>query len=144
MQTKLLEKSIFLLVTFVLVVFLLWFSTRKPSSKTNDLNVLKNDRMIELQHGSYLFSLNSEYRLAVSVEEEGKFSLRLYDKTNNYIHHISHSESESFISLSKNENNITNLVVDDDCDGIPNFRVTRNEKSSDMPVKEKLRFLAEP
>jgi hypothetical protein len=138
-----LNNSIFLLVSFALGAGLFWFATRDSWKKENSSNVLNNGHMVDLRQGDYLFKLNSEYRLAVSVENE-QFSLRLHDKKNNYSNHIRFADSKSFISVTQKNDDLTTVIVDEDCDGIPDFRVIRRENASDTPVKENLRILVEP
>ena len=137
-------KSVYLLISFLLGAALLWLSMRKSFEKVAESDALDNGKMVDLQRGSYLFRLDSKYRLAVSVDEEGRFSLRLYDRSNDYSNHIRFAGQESFASLTRRDDDVTTVLVDNDCNGLPDFRVIRNEKDSNTIVKENLGFTAIP
>ncbi len=130
-------------MAFIVAFSLLWVYAWE-SLKVNDYDVLDKGGLIKLRQKPYVFSLDSEYRLMISIEEKGEASLKLYDEKNNFDIFIRLADAESVVSFSQKNNNVTTILVDSNFDGIPDFRVITNEKDPHKSVKEKLRFIVEP
>lgn len=143
-QINMFSRSIFLLLSFLLGASFFWLATKDSWIRSDQLANLNKEQLIELRKGFYLFSLSREYRLAISVEDNGQFSLRLHDKSNSYSNHFRFSGAESFISVSRKIKDSTVVVVDKDLDGLPEFRVISSKDQSEKPTKKKLSFLVEP
>jgi hypothetical protein len=131
-------RSIFLVVAVALGGFLFWLATRDSLKKADDLDLATGGKMVDLPKGTYLYSISPEHRLAISVEEEGRFSIRLYDESNKYSNHIRFAGTESFVSITQTKDDSKVVIVDKNLDGLPDFRVIESNGHTSEATKEKL------